>query len=291
VPFLAGAAPDWITCDRYFAAIMAETFPNRMYQHAAQTDRLSNTLDFTALPTIWDRLAERGLTGRYYFSDVPFLALWGTKYLPISRPYFAFLADCAAGTLPNVSYVDPRFVDEASGTSGDDHPHADIRNGEAFLNQVYNAVTTSPAWPHTLLVVNYDEWGGFFEHVPPPTAPIPPADVVAGNADGRLGFRVPCLLISPWSLRSQVAHTQFDHTSILNLIEWRWDVDPLTDRDATANNLAAVLDLGRPKLHAPSYQVPAGPFGGACPSLPGAAVEANEWVGLQQLARTYGWPI
>ena len=289
--FLAGAAPDWIACDRYFAAIMAETFPNRIYQHAAQTDRLSNTFEFSILPTIWDRLAERGLTGRYYFSDVPLLALWGTKYIPISRPYAAFLADCAAGTLPAVSYVDPRFVDEESGTSGDDHPHADIRNGEAFLNQVYTAVTQSPAWPNTLLVINYDEWGGFFDHVPPPTAAIPPADAAAGNADGRLGFRVPCLLISPWSLRSQVTHTQFDHTSILNLIEWRWDLDPLTVRDATANNPATVLDLGRPKLHAPSYQVPAGPFGGACPSLPGAAVVENEWTALQQLARTYGWPI
>ena len=72
---------------------------------------------------------------------------------------------------PAVSFVDPRFTDEGSGTSGDDHPHADIRSGETFLAEVYNAVTTSPGWANTLLVINYDEWGGFYDHVAPGTAP------------------------------------------------------------------------------------------------------------------------
>ena len=66
-----------------------------------------------------------------------------------------------------MSFVDPRFTDESSGTSGDDHPHADIRSGELFLAEVYNAVTKSPNWANTMLVVNYDEWGGFYDHVPP----------------------------------------------------------------------------------------------------------------------------
>src|SRR4029079_11565498 len=91
----------------------------------------------------------------------------------------------------------PRFIDEGSGTSGDDHPHADIRNGEALLNAVYTAVTTRPAWPHTVLVINFDEWGGFFDHVPPPTAPIPAADAAAGNTDGRLGFPRAPLAVAP----------------------------------------------------------------------------------------------
>lgn len=70
--------------------------------------------------------------------------------------------------------MDPGFVDENSGTSGDDHPHADVRTGQTLLNQLYSAVVQSPAWQSTALVINYDEWGGFFDHVPPPTAPIPP---------------------------------------------------------------------------------------------------------------------
>jgi len=283
--FLGSAAPYWTSCDRYFAATMAETFPNRIYQHAARTDRIDDALTISTLPTIWDRLAARGLTGRYYFSDVPFVALWGLKYLPISRPFATFLDDCAAGTLPQVAYVDPRFLGEEQGTSGDDHPHADIRDGEAFLNQVYTAVTTSPAWPKTLLVVNYDEWGGFFDHVPPGVAPD------ADAAFGRRGFRVPCLLISPWSRRRAVSSTVFDHTSILRLIEARWKLDPLTVRDANAHNLDKALDFRHPNLEAPAFAVPPGPFGAACPPAPASGAAVDEWSALRGVARGYGWPV
>lgn len=287
--FFGQAAPKWTALDRYHAAIMAETYPNRIYQHAAQTDRLENTLDISALPTIWDRLADAGVEGRYYFSDVPFLALWGTKYIPISRPIATFFADAAAGNLPPVSFVDPRFVDEESGTSGDDHPHADIRNGEAFVNAVYKAVTTSPAWSHTVLVINFDEWGGFFDHVPPPTAPIPAADAAAGNADGRLGFRAPALVVAPWA-QSTVSHLQLDHTSVLRMIEWRWGLDPLTVRDATANNLAEVLDFSHLRATAPQFSVPAGPFGGPC-GVPAPPVDDLSLDAIAQLAASLGWPL
>jgi phospholipase C len=87
-----------------------------------------------------------------------------------------------------VAYIDPQFEDESSGTSGDDHPHADIRNGEAFLNEIYDAVRGSPDWTKTVLIIAYDEWGGFYDHVPPPLAPIPPVTAAAGDTDGRLGF-------------------------------------------------------------------------------------------------------
>jgi phospholipase C len=266
LPFLGSAAAAWTVGDRYFAGIMAETYPNRLMQHAAATDRLVNTTAVSSLPTIWDRLAAAGLTGTYYFSDVPFLALWGSKYAAISKPFSQFLADAAAGTLPAVAFVDPRFTDEPSGTSADDHPHADVRNGEAFLNQIYDAVRNGPGWAHTVLVINFDEWGGFFDHVPPPTAPIPAATAATGDADGRLGFRVPLLVISPLARRGFVSHETFDHTSILRMIEWRWGLTPLTVRDATANNLADLLDFGNPQLASPTFTVPTGPFGGACPA-------------------------
>ena len=287
--FLGAAAPGWTVCDNYFCAIMAETYPNRIYQHAAQTDRIHNSTTTSVLPTIWDRLQSAGLTGKYYFSDVPFTALWGTKYLGITRPFAEFLADCASGNLPQVSFIDPRFEDETSGTSDDDHPHADIRNGEAFLNEIYGAVTGGPEWPHTLLVINFDEWGGFFDHVPPPTAPIPAADQLAGNQDGRLGFRTPALLISPWSLRGDVSHIQFDHTSVLKLIEWRWRLASLSVRDAVANNLAYALDFAQPNYFAPLYGVPGGPFGGVCPQAL-TSTEESEWAALQTLAGSLGFP-
>jgi phospholipase C len=289
--FFAQAVPRWTTLDRYFAGIMAETYPNRIYQHAAQTDRLTNTLDLSTLPTIWDRLADKGLTGRYYYSDVPFVALWGAKYLPISRPLATFVSDALTGQLPQVAFVDPRFVDEQSGTSGDDHPHADIRNGEAFLNLIYSVVTRGPAWRSTVLVINYDEWGGFFDHVPPPTAPIPPASAAAGDTDGRLGFRTAALLVAPWAQAGAVSHLQFDHTSVLHMIEWRWGLPPLTVRDATANNLAAALDFTRPRRgRPPLFFVPPGPFGAPCLSPP-VPTDPVDLGALAALARALGFPI
>lgn len=294
--FLGQAAPGWTTFSGYFAAIMAETFPNRIYQHAGQTDRLDNSTTISTLPTIWDRLADHSISRRYYYSDIPLLALWGTKYLSISSPIARFFADCAAGTLPHVSVVEPRFLGESQGLSNDDHPFADIRNGEAFLNSVYAAVTASPAWASTVLIINFDEWGGFFEHVPPTAAPIPPADRAAGNQDGLRGFRVPCLVISPWSRRGYVAGGLFDHTSVLNMIEWRWNLRPLTIRDASAQNLALALDFSSLDVTAPQYSVPIGPFGSICLSgvtTPFAQTRSatENWNGLRSTALQHGWPV
>jgi phospholipase C len=288
--FIGPAARAFTTFDRYFPAILSETFPNRIYEHAAQTDRLSNTFTPSVLPTIWDRLAAAGLRGRYYFSDLPFVALWGARYVGISQPIDQFYADAAAGNLPEVAYVDGEFAQEATGTGNDDHPHGDVRNGEAFMNKVYAAVTSSPQWKDTVLVINFDEWGGFFDHVPPPTAAIPPATLAAGDTDGRLGFRVPALLISPWSWHGRISHRQYDHTSVLRMIEWNWGLAPLTVRDATANNLADELDFAHPRLNAPAFAVPAGPFGIACPSE-GPANGLSEAAQLDALARQFGFPL
>src|SRR6185295_19359934 len=152
-----------------------------------------------------------------------------------------FLADCQSGELPHVSFVEPKFQDAGAGTSGDDHPFSDIRAGESFLNRTYRAVTTSPAWKHTVLIINFDEWGGFFEHIAPGTAP---------DVDPRFqqrGFRVPCLVISPMARRSTIATGVYDHTSILKMIEWRFGLPALSVRDANANNIAEVLDFSGKK--------------------------------------------
>lgn len=290
LPFLGAAGPAFTVLDNYFCGIMAETYPNRFHMHAAQTDRLTNTSTISTLPTIWDRLQAGGYSGRYYFSDLPFLALWESKYVNISKPFTQFLADAAAGTLPNVAYVDPGFAAETTDTSNDDHPHGDIRDGEAFLSQVYNAVTSSPNWSKTVLVINFDEWGGFFDHVPPPLAPIPPASQAAGIPDGRLGFRVPCVVISPYARRNFVGHEQFDHTSILKMIEWRFGLPSLTIRDQTANNLADVLNFAAPDITAPAFTVPTGPFGKNCslPVRPNTS-EAQVYSELRALAINSGF--
>jgi phospholipase C len=284
LPFYGNAAQYWTACDRYFAAIMAATYPNRFYMHGAQTDRLHNgdgTLP-TTIPTIWDRLAEAKLSHKYYYSDVPFIALWGDKYLNFAHPFSNFIADCQSGKLPKVSFVDPRFLGEGQGTAGDDHPHSDIRVGQDFLNQVYSAITNSPAWKNTVFVINYDEWGGFFDHVPPGLARD-------ANPLCRLrGFRVPALVISPFARRNHVAHHVYDHTSILKMIEWRWGLQPLTVRDAHARNLAEVLDFAHPNLHAPSWDVPPG-VGDACPAVDPS--EFTDWFAIRDQAVRAGFAL
>jgi phospholipase C len=281
--FYGQAAPQWTVFDRYFSATMAETYPNRFYQHSAQTDRTHNSTATATMPTIWDRLAAAGVSGTYYFTDVPFLALYGTRYAPISKPVSQFLTDAAAGTLPAVSFVDPKFLDEGSGSSADDHPHADIRAGQAFVNEIYHAVTTGPGWARTALVINYDEWGGFFDHVAPTSAPDARPDL----GTGLRGFRVPCLLISPRARRGFVAHGTYDHTSILKMIEWRHRLPALTARDAAASNLAEAMDFGRPpNLDAPRYAVPSF-VGLPCPA--GSFADYEEWRQLSKLALANGF--
>lgn len=198
------------------------------------------------------------MSGRYYFSDTPFLALWGDRYLPISRPYSQFLVDAATGRLPTVSFVDRGSSTRAAG-SGDDHPHADLRVGDAFLSQTFHAVASGPKWTNTVFIVTYDEWGGFFDHVAPPRSvaanTVDPADT---NGEVLLGMRVPVVVASPWSRAGaapRVNSELFDHTSILKLIEWRWNLPNLTARDAPSSNitnLVHALDLAHPNPIVPS---------------------------------------
>lgn len=262
LPFRSALALNYTTCDRYFPSILAPTYPNRIFQHAGQTDRLDDSLEICTLPTIWDRLESAGVSHKYYFGNVPFLALWRTKYISISHKYSEFLDDCAAGTLPAVSYVDPSFT-LVGNLENDDHPFSDVRNGDAFLAQVFAAVTRSPNWPNTVLIVNFDEWGGFFDHVAPPRATAPNnVDTDLINGEALLGIRVPCLIASPWSKGNPsnpvVNHTVFDHTSVLQLIESVWNIPPLAARETsgTVGNLLSALDLDNLQVSVPSMPEP-----------------------------------
>src|ERR1044071_5163058 len=140
VPFFKGVADNYTIGDRFFCGILSSTFPNRMYSHSGQTDRNTNTLPYiqqqpSTLPNIWGLLQAKGVRCRYYYNDLPFLGLWGPTYMPISKPYEKFLLDAAAGTLQPFSYIDPFFgasVGEGQGIARDDHPHSDIRDGQAL---------------------------------------------------------------------------------------------------------------------------------------------------------------
>lgn len=305
IPFYAALARNYTTCDHYFASILGPTFPNRLFLYAAQTDRLGDTVDFSSLPAIWDELAAAGVSANYYYSNVPFTALWGTKYLGISKLYPEFLAAAATGTLPAVSFVDPKYTILDDGTGNDDHPHADIREGDQFLYQTFQAVANGPKWANTVFIVNFDEWGGFFEHVPPPRATAAnqvDTDIVNGKT--LLGFRVPTVVASPFTKGNasspSVNSMVFDHTSVLKLIEWRWGLSPLTPRDASSDisNLANALNFASPDATVPSLPAPQAPLiaapclqnllGGLLSS--GSSAPTSEWQQLSQQAVSLGFP-
>jgi phospholipase C len=267
IPFYASLAQNYTTCNRYFPSILGPTFPNRMFIHAAQTDRLTDSVAFTSLPTIWDSLAAANVSHAYYFNNVPYLALWGIKYIGITKTYDQFKEDAANGTLPAVSFLDPRYTILDDGTGNDDHPHADIREGDKFLYDVFKAVSEGPDWSSTVLIVNFDEWGGFFEHVPPPRAQAAnnvDTDIVDGKT--LLGMRVPVVVASPFSSGNPanplINSLVFDHTSVLKLIEWRWGLPPLTPRDASSdvNNLVYALNFDTPQTAVPNLPKPQTPF-------------------------------
>jgi phospholipase C len=316
IPFYASLARNYTACDRYFSAILGPTFPNRMFLYAAQTDRLNDSIALSTLPTIFDSLATANVSHAYYFNNVPYLALWGIKYAGIAKTYHQFQQDAANGTLPAVSFLDPRYTVLDDGTGNDDHPHADIREGDRFLYDVFEAVSKGPGWSSTVLIINFDEWGGFFDHVAPPRAQAAnPLDTDIVDGKTLLGFRVPIVIASPFSAGNPASPTinslVFDHTSVLKLIEWRWNLAPLTPRDASGdvNNLAYVLDFNNPQTGVPTLPKPHTPwFARPCfanlfgsgifsPELsrPGAASTASSnrtalWGNLQSMARQNGFP-
>lgn len=299
-PFFNELAARFTTLDHYFSSIMAGTFPNRFFLHAAQTVTLdSRGGDVTVpqtIPTIWDRLAAAGVSARYYFADVPFVAVWGTRYLRISRPYAEFLFDAATGRLPAVSFVDPRFIREGTGSSGDDHPHADIRVGDAFLSQIFAAVANGPGWAGTVLIIAYDEWGGFFDHVAPPVSvaanAVDPPDA-GGNV--LLGMRVPAVVASPWTRaggQPRIHSALYEHTSILKLIEWRWHLPHLTPRDAPSSNianLAQALDFAHPDPAVPPLPLLFTPIFARCAPGPAVPAEEDQWERLRRSPLLAGW--
>ena len=253
------------TFDHYHASIMSSTYPNRLYLLSAQTDGLKDPpLPIQSLgfhwPCIMDRLSAAGVSWHNYAQDIPTAAFFGPAQLPNVRPLAAFFEDAAAGTLPHVSFVDPGFM---SGYRTDDHPLGDHRIAQAFVGTVFSAFHASRQWRRGAMIVNYDEWGGFFDDVRPPVVPDARASAVDEDNFGQLGFRLPTLLLSPYARPGYVDHRLYDHTSVLRFLEWRFLGAPpegpnpgargakwwLTTRDRYANNIGTSL-VTRPDNHA-----------------------------------------
>ena len=274
LPFYHSLGRTFTLCDRWFASTMAQTYPNRRFLIAGSAfglvdDSFPPGFDRNPRPgkfgTVFEMLTHFGIDWKNYYSDLPsgYLFPYVTQVNPNGfAKVDRFFTDAAAGALPFFSLVDPHF-----GQSSEENPQ-DVRNGEAFAAQVVDAVLHSPAWPSTVLIWVYDEHGGYYDHVPPRAAVPPdaiapnvPTDATYGDSYSFTGFRVPAVVVSPWSRRNYVSHVVHDHTSILKLIETKWNLPALSDRDANASNLLDTLDLGArrpPFLVPPALDAPAG---------------------------------
>jgi phospholipase C len=261
LPITAALARGHTTLDRYFCSMMGPTGPNRLYAWSATTDSLEfngildgkDTRPSSLQLAIWDRLRAAGVTGGYYAGQEPNSYQYQSKkYDAITHSHDQFFDAAAKGKLPKVTFIDPDLPtgDEFLGTSYDDHPFNDVRQGEVFIAKVYRALATSPQWDRTVFVLTFDEHGGFYDHVAPPRV----ADDTMLRGLGphpdlkRLGFRVPCIAMGPFAPARIVHSGPYEHCSILRMIEWRWNLPPMTARDRNARNFAEVLDFAHRRL-------------------------------------------
>jgi phospholipase C len=264
LPFYAALAKRFTVFDHYHSSLLGPTWPNRHYMHGAQSPGIKNNAfpfeigypNGFSWPTIWDKLAAASVPARYYYSDLPFIFLYGPRLNPLASPMTRYFEDAAAGTLPNVCFVDPKFIGD---DQNDEHPLGDVRAGQRFVYEVVKAFIDSPQWHRGVMLLTYDEWGGFFDHVRPPTV----RDALASDVDddnfGQLGFRVPTRMLSPYARPGFVDNALYDHSSILRFIEWRFLGAPkrgpgrrgqswwLTERDHYANNIGYSLRGKKPE--------------------------------------------
>jgi phospholipase C len=270
LPVLHTLARNFTICDHWFSSVPGPTWTNRFFVHSGTSlgrvrmpEGVFNLdLHFYDQTTIYDRLNEAGKSWKVYYHDFP--QSWvlthqleppnAARYDTISK----FFQDAAGpeSAFPSYTFIEPKYFWP---DQNDDHPPHDSLRAQDLLARVYNAVRPNTAlWNSALLVVLYDEHGGFFDQVSPPAA-VPPDGHTEEYTFDRLGVRVPALLISPW-VSAGVVSTVFDHTSLLKYLTDKWALGPLTARVAQANSVApALATTGQPRTDTPpSVALPPG---------------------------------
>ena len=255
LPILSGLAKGYAVCDAWFASAPTMTMPNRAFALAGTSQgHLDDHVKIFTCPSIFGRLSDKNIDW----------AIFGYNREPLTRhdfpdvqsaaeSHFGHFRDfqdrAADGTLPALSFLEPSW--DASGNS--QHPNYDVAAGEQFIHDAYYAVRNGRAWASTLLIITYDEHGGNYDHVAPPSDATPPGDGTVGEYGfdfTRFGLRVPAVLVSPLIAAGTVyraASGRIDHTSVLKTIQERWGTEALTQRDRAAASLADVLTLHKPR--------------------------------------------
>jgi len=279
LPFTYSLAQNFPIGDRWFCSLLGQTDPNRRYviggTSAGMTDDGGTSYLSLVVPaggTIFNTLDAHGITWENYVTTYPLGAT--PELFPLddawpelfhNKSFNDFFSDAASGNLPAFSFLDENFS-----TTSEEDPQ-NVVNGEAMMAQVVQAVADSPLWKSTLLVIMYDEHGGYYDHVAPPAA-IPPDNISPmvqpgeSTYDGfaRYGFRVPSVVVSPYAKQNYVSSVVYDHTSVLAMVERKWNLPALTYRDANANDLTDFLDLDAMSAGQPTF-----------PTLPKLAAPGN----------------
>jgi phospholipase C len=290
LPVLYALARAYAVSDAWFASVPSQTWPNRSFTHAGTSNGHINNGTSTANPgndaipdplewdarTIFNVLEDTGTPWAVYhdttvlpsLTRTMFPRLWDKSLSPRFKHFSAFVDDCASGSLPRYSFIEPSFLIEPT----DQHPPHHVGAGDRFLYRIWKAISTSPAWDHTLLLITFDEHGGNFDHVLPPGNAVPP-DAASTPGDygfgfDRFGIRVPAVLVSPRIAPGTVfrspTDTVYDHTSILaTLRDWlRIPAERMlpSARIAHAPTLAHVLTLDVPRADLPEIAEPASAF-------------------------------
>ena len=288
IPVWADLVRTFGTYDRYFCSFLGNTQPNRWYLASAQTGgEVYNTVppsrsqtypEWTLgydWPTIYTLLDEAGVSWASYYSNLPNTIFWGARHAHNTRHISEYYAAAERGTLPQVAFIEPWYA-VPEGIANDDHPHADIRLGQEFLCDTAQAWVDSPQFGDGAMFITYDEWGGFWDHVPPPVLPDsqddprwvryrPPAlndDDNFVNGFGQLGMRVPTVVLSPWHTGGVIDHGVYDHVSILKFVGENFGLrasrlNPARIR--ATRSIEASFDFTRPKnldIEVKTYDAP-----------------------------------
>ena len=269
LPFIPHAADKFQLYDRFFCSAMASTYPNRHYMWGAQAggamdNQSSVDISKNTWPNIFDSAIKNGITATYFPTDIPFSVLYGSRGLEWTDTIEDYYARAAAGTLSNINFVDPAFGNAGGGLSGDEHPHGDIRTGQAWMADVVNAFIESPQWRRGALFVVYDEWGGFFDHVPPRSVQDDRQSANILQNHGLTGFRIPAVAVSPFVRQGSVSHATCAFESILKLISYKFRLGYLNKRHRYAFNIGRTFDWRNPDFERPSLPNPVNVVSQAC---------------------------
>jgi phospholipase C len=280
MPVISTLARGFATFDHWFCEVPSQTFANRSFFHAATSSGFVVNLGppesfpvHNTAETIFDRFDQQGLSWRVYCDPPSHLSLTGVIHAPRLWKDFRtkfvttnqFLQDCADGTLPTYSFIEPNLLYghndmhpafDALFPDTSIDPPSSLLGGEALLAKIYNAIRTatsdtgSNAW-NTLFLVTFDEHGGTYDHVPPPVAPAPEQGGTLGQMGfgfQRSGVRIPAIAISPWIPAQTVVTDEYRNTSVIATLRQRWQLGPpLTGRDAVAADLSPVFSLDTPR--------------------------------------------